>query len=465
VTTRHRGLTVAAAFLVLLAGEARIAIAQTATAIETNSSFVGTWDGKRNDGTAGLELEFHEDDGKLSGSALLYFQVGGPLPLLTPHAEGNTLTFEVQRHKCTQCEELGPNAKFRMELTGADEASLWMVDDKGNRSGPEVKLTRRTDQVGWHDPSPHQVRFVVVEYGVRVEVLDWGGTGRPLVLLAGSGNTAHIFDDLAPKLTAFCHVYGITRRGYGESSHPDTGYTEERLAQDILQALDSLKIVTPILVGHSAAGGELTRLGEEHSDRLAGLVYLDAASDPADFPAASPEYLTLYQSLPAAMQDHPGPSASDRKSFESYREWQERSGEVAFPESELRNMYATNPDGSVGAYKASTPFIQEAFGTGALRREYSNIRVPILAFFPSAAEKLRYEPKNPGERSAIEAFDNATQAYILRWKRNLQHAPGGVRVVDVPGANHYVFLSNEADVIRELRAFLETLPSTSRLTP
>jgi non-heme chloroperoxidase len=56
-----------------------------------------------------------------------------------------------------------------------------------------------------------------VEKGVRLEVLDWGGSGRPLVLLAGGGDTAHIFDDFAPKLTPSFHVYGIARRGFGES--------------------------------------------------------------------------------------------------------------------------------------------------------------------------------------------------------------------------------------------------------
>ena len=58
----------------------------------------------------------------------------------------------------------------------------------------------------WHDPSPHHEQFVAVQEDVRLEVLDWGGSGRPVVLLAGSGNTAHIFDDFAPKLTGFCHV-------------------------------------------------------------------------------------------------------------------------------------------------------------------------------------------------------------------------------------------------------------------
>jgi non-heme chloroperoxidase len=198
----------------------------------------------------------------------------------------------------------------------------------------------------------------------------------------------------------------------------------------------------------------LTWLGDEHSDRLAGLVYLDAASDPADYPAASPEYMALYRKLPAAMRDHPGPSTSDRRSFEAYREWQARSGSVVFPESALRNTLTTNPDGSVGVYKASTPFIQEAFGNGALKRDYSRIRVPILAIFPAVSESPQYEPKNAQERAAIEAYEKATLTYVLRRKKELQKAPGGVRIVDLPGAKHHVFISNEADVIREIRAFL-----------
>src|SRR6266699_5843950 len=81
----------------------------------------------------------------------------------------------------------------------------------------------------WKDPSPHTVRFVTVDDNVKLEVLDWGGSGRALVLLAGEGGSAHVFDDFAPKLTSEYHVYGIARRGYGASSHPTTGYTADRL--------------------------------------------------------------------------------------------------------------------------------------------------------------------------------------------------------------------------------------------
>lgn len=40
----------------------------------------------------------------------------------------------------------------------------------------------------WKDPSPHITRFVTVDKDVRLEVLDWGGSGRPIVLLAGGGS-------------------------------------------------------------------------------------------------------------------------------------------------------------------------------------------------------------------------------------------------------------------------------------
>ena len=86
------------------------------------------------------------------------------------------------------------------------------------------------EAVQWHDPSQHKVMFVTVEEGVQLEVLDWGGSGRPIVLLAGRGFTAHVFDGFAEKLTDSYHVYGITRRGFGAPSKPRTGYTEAFLA-------------------------------------------------------------------------------------------------------------------------------------------------------------------------------------------------------------------------------------------
>ncbi len=128
----------------------------------------------------------------------------------------------------------------------------------------------------WKDPSPHTTRFVLAEKRVRLEVLDWGGSGRPLVLLAGGGGTAHVFDDFAPKLTPSFHVYGITRRGFAESGFSPEGYGADRLGDDVLAVLDALSLKKPVLVGHSLGGEEMSSVVTRHPSRIAGLVYLEA---------------------------------------------------------------------------------------------------------------------------------------------------------------------------------------------
>src|SRR5256885_14665553 len=93
----------------------------------------------------------------------------------------------------------------------------------------------------WKDPSTHSTRFVTVDKNVQVEVLDWGGLGRSIILLAGGGFTAHVFDDFAPKLAATWHVYGITRRGFGTSGYSATQTPAERLGEDVVAGIDALK--------------------------------------------------------------------------------------------------------------------------------------------------------------------------------------------------------------------------------
>ena len=110
------------------------------------------------------------------------------------------------------------------------------------------RATGSQTNAAWRDPSPHQVRWITVDSSVRLEVLDWGGSGPPLVLL-GCYLTAHVYDEFAPKLTNQFHVYGITRRGIGASDKPATGYAVQRSANDVLEVLDSLNLQKSLLVG------------------------------------------------------------------------------------------------------------------------------------------------------------------------------------------------------------------------
>jgi non-heme chloroperoxidase len=302
------------------------------------------------------------------------------------------------------------------------------------------------------DPSSHKIHFVPVTEDVKLEVLEWNGNGRPVVLLTGYGNTAHVFDEFAPKLSGY-HVYAITRRGFGRSSKSQSGYDDQRLADDVLAVMDFLEMPKPVLIGHSMAGGELTTLGVQHPGRISGLVYLDANSDPRDFP----ERTALYNELPEAMRRQPPPNSNEEsRSFKAFREYQRRVNGFPFSEAEYHNLYETNPDGSKGRSR-TLPLVFNAVRDGQKSRNYSGITVPVIAFFPIVGEPQRYRPQNQQERDAITAFDAATLVFVDRYKAMLLSQVPGARIVDLHNADHYVFLSNEGEVLSEIMLFLQKL--------
>ncbi len=196
-------------------------------------------------------------------------------------------------------------------------------------------------QTEWKDPSPHTLTRVTVDTDVQLEMLDWGGSGQALVLLAGGGDTAHVFDDFAPTLATRYRVIGVTRRGHPGSSAPATGYGVARLAEDLVRVMDAVGVKTPVVVGHSFAGEEMHVLGARHATRIAGLVYVDASFDRGD-DADSDAFNAVARTLPAA----PSPKADDLVSFTALRAYLEKYG-GAGPEAHLRARWAANPDGTV----------------------------------------------------------------------------------------------------------------------
>jgi len=322
---------------------------------------------------------------------------------------------------------------------------------------PALRAGSQSD-AGRRDPSPHQVRSITVDSSVNLEVLDWGGSGRPIVLLA-CYLTAHMYDEFAPKLTDQFHVYGITRRGIGASAKPTSGYTVQRSADDVLEVLDSLNVQKALLVGHSCAGQILTMFAAQHSDRLHGLVYLDGASDPTLTPADVGAPMPDPTMLPRAIKPSPAP---DYTSFEALRVSQRSGRGWAFPEAELRQQFVANPDGSVGRSLLS-PEIRRAITVDArVKPDYSGIRVPVLAIYqkdpPFEEVAANFLIRNEQEHAALRQQYAATRALYVRWQRDLLAGVPTARIVELPGANLFMFLSNEADVLREIRAFAATLP-------
>ena len=164
---------------------------------------------------------------------------------------------------------------------------------------------------------------------VSLEVLDWGGSGPPIVFLAGGGNsTPHDFDDFAPLFTNRHRVIGITRRGSGGSS-AERPRSFDGFVDDIVAVLDAFHFERAIIVGHSFAGLEMARFGERDGRRCAALVYLDAAYDYTD-----PALDKIFEANrpPSA----PPMLAADSASIDAVRDWLTRTQRFRPPVAALR---------------------------------------------------------------------------------------------------------------------------------
>jgi pimeloyl-ACP methyl ester carboxylesterase len=305
----------------------------------------------------------------------------------------------------------------------------------------------------WKDPSPHTVELVTVDENVRLEVLDWGGSGPSVVLLPGGGNTAHVFDGFAPKLVAAYHVFGITRRGFGASSVPASGYGADRLGDDVLAVMDWLKLKRPVLVGHSLGGEELSSIGSRYPERVAGLVYLDAGYQYA-FDNGKGGTLDELQKSANPLPAPPQPNESDLASFPSLQAWFTRVNGITLPEAEFRQGWDSTPDGRVGKHRNS-PMASIMKGT----KKYTEIPVPTLVIFavPHAQGPWINNHPDPAVREAAKARSADEIVLVEKQAKAFENGVPSAHVVRLPGAHHYVFLSNEEDVLRQLRAFVARL--------
>jgi pimeloyl-ACP methyl ester carboxylesterase len=84
-------------------------------------------------------------------------------------------------------------------------------------------------------------------------------------------------------------------------------------------------------------------------------------------------------------------------------------------------------------------------------QKYTKIPAPILAIYA-----LPHDP-GPMASAAMRAQTEANDVKGEAQAKAFESALPTARVVRIPHANHYVFVSNEADVLREMEAFVSAL--------
>ena len=259
----------------------------------------------------------------------------------------------------------------------------------------------------WRDPTPHQIRWITVDSSVRLEVVDWGGSGPPSLarVLPNRACVRRIRSEADESVPCIRHY---TARNRCVRQAPDRVY-RAAVGKRCVEVLDSVNLQN-LLVGTSCAGQILTLFASQHSDRLNGLVYIDGASNPTvpahDPPMPDPTTLPVRSS-------HLHLTTPHSRHFETLGNAIRGSASRA----ELRQQFAANPDGSVGRSLMS-PEIRRAITVDArIKPDYSRIRVPVLAIYQADGpfEKVagRYTIRNEQERAALHQEYAATRAITV----------------------------------------------------
>lgn len=118
------------------------------------------------------------------------------------------------------------------------------------------------------------------------------GTGTPAVILdSGLGGSFVDWGKVQPGVAEFTQVCSYDRAGMGYSDKGPAPRTSRRIADELATLLERANIAGPVvLAGASIAGFNVRVFASERSDRVAGLVLVDASHENqrAQIPAMAP---------------------------------------------------------------------------------------------------------------------------------------------------------------------------------
>ena len=293
----------------------------------------------------------------------------------------------------------------------------------------------------------YQTKFVSGSTNNKIEILDFGGPGEPILFLAGLGNSAHIFVDFAPKFSNKFHVYAMTRRGFRVSEQPAIGYKIDTLSMDILAVTKALKLDKVILIGHSIAGDEISKFASSYPEKVSKVVYLDGGHDRSNLVTNVLSYSPTF----------PSPNTKDSSSFYNYKEFMTKTIGVNIPDEEIQNIAIFSNEGKF--QKDVTPGeIKGKIISGVERPNYRSITCPALSiyaivnsvytifpFYDSLDVKNKLKADN-----CLTIFNNYTEEQIALFKKEVKN---GI-VKEIKGAHHYVFISNPNETEKLIMEFL-----------
>jgi N-formylmaleamate deformylase len=243
---------------------------------------------------------------------------------------------------------------------------------------------------------------------VRLHVLDYGGSGVPLVVLPGITSPAITMDFVARELRDLVRPIVVDVRGRGLSDSGET-YSLQDYASDTLAVLDGLD--DPLLLGHSM-GARIAAVTATMR-RLRGTVLVDP---PMSGPGRGPYPTTLEAFLGQLAEAQRGTDADEVA--RAWPRWPRR-------EQELRARWLSSCDPEAIRATHEGFEIEDFFDT------WPSVPAPATLLF--------------GADSPVVTADGAEEA---------AKANPGASMTEIPDAGHMVFWDNPPAALSLLRESL-----------
>lgn len=285
---------------------------------------------------------------------------------------------------------------------------------------------------------------------VKLHYLDWGGSGEPLILIHGLGDSPFLFEELADALKEHFRIIAYSKRGHCKSEAFDSSYDNLTLVSDLKLLLDSLQISKANLLGWSMGGNEITEFAIQYPERTYALIYLEAGYDLSEDP---------WKAVLKALPKSPFGDSSDLVSMDAYRNWYH---DFWFPdvawnsilESNLKNTTHVNPDGSIRTIpddEVSGITFQNAI---SYHRNYDKVSAPALVLYTNS-----FFQAAKGDSATAAIYDKLEKEIISPWRQSsinrIRNEKKNATIKVVSRGSHVslIFLSKD-EIVKSINSFL-----------
>ncbi|HXE42398.1 MAG TPA: alpha/beta fold hydrolase [Candidatus Baltobacteraceae bacterium] len=244
------------------------------------------------------------------------------------------------------------------------------------------------------------------------------GQGGAIVLLHGLFGSSDNWHYVAMQLSEQFRVFSLDQRNHGQSPHSDE-MNYPLMAADVAEFLDSKKIQTATIIGHSLGGKTAMQFALQYPERTEKLIVEDMA------PRA---YASVYENFMVAML------ALDLAKFQT-RQQVEEALAPEIPDLTLRRFLlknlGRNPDGK---------FFWKIY-LGGIRKNAAALRAPISSAIPFTKPMLFIR----GEKSDYVRVED---------EKGIRQLFPNAKIETIVGSGHWVHSEKPEEFMRAVREFL-----------